>query len=135
MKTWPVSFYVQRSLDFNTTQVPIPFDVVRLNVGSGMNAASGVFTAPRPGTYQFIFSTTRDAAALGLYVGLFVNSEYVGVSLGSGTSYPSFTLNAALALNAGDQVTLRIINDQPSPSLIGNFYTHFSGWLVDETLF
>ena len=46
VKSSPVYFYVKKTTDFVTEDVPIPFELDRLNVGNAMNAVSGIFTAP-----------------------------------------------------------------------------------------
>ena len=55
VKSSPVYFYIQRSTDFVTEDVPIPFELERLNVGNAMNAVSGIFTAPRTELIFFSF--------------------------------------------------------------------------------
>ncbi len=41
----------------------IPFQVEILNVGGGMNTATGVFTAPVDGIYYFVFSGIKVSSA------------------------------------------------------------------------
>ena len=57
VKSSPVYFYVKKTTDFVTEDVPIPFELERLNVGNAMNAVSGIFTAPRT---ELIFSHFSD---------------------------------------------------------------------------
>ena len=60
LKSSPVHFYVQRSTPFTQQNAIIPYNFERLNVGGAMNIKTGVFTAPRNGTYHFAFAFLRD---------------------------------------------------------------------------
>ena len=83
IKSEPVYFYVQRNGPFSATNVAIPFDVERVNIGNVMELTSGIFTAPRTGTYFFSFSgmasfpktTSPDLRHLG--IGLYLNSNSI----------------------------------------------------------
>ena len=77
VKSSPVYFYVQRSTNFDTENVPIPFEVTRLNVGNAMNAASGIFTAPKTGIYFFSFSGLGSAKR-GTFPQLYLNGNLMG---------------------------------------------------------
>ena len=55
-----VYFYVGRNSPYPTTKTAIPYEVERLNIGGAMNLASGVFTAPVSGRYQFNFVAQKN---------------------------------------------------------------------------
>ena len=136
VKSSPVYFYVQRSTDFTAVNVPIPFEVTRLNVGNAMNTASGIFTAPKPGTYFFSFSGIGSVNSV-LTLQLYLNNNVIGSGLADTTSaaLPTFTLQSTLQLNAGDQISLKFSNLRNGYLRDdGNHYTHFTGWLLQEDL-
>ena len=55
-----VSFYVQNINDYSNEDTRIKFDVVKSNDGNGMNAQTGLFTAPVSGRYFFSFSGVKE---------------------------------------------------------------------------
>ena len=132
---------MQRSTNFGTENVPIPFEVTRLNVGNAMNAASGIFTAPKTGIYFFSFSglgSSKSATFPQLYLnGILIGSGWadnIGSSDGA-DDIPTFTLQSTVQLNAGDQISLKL--DSWGTGFLwddGNHYTHFTGWLLQEDL-
>lgn len=136
VKRKSVHFYVQRSSDFNLTNVVLPFDLERLNVGGAMNTAAGVFTAPVDGIYHFEFSGLKDASdSTTLFIQLRLNGVLIGESYGP--PVPNYflglsSISASLRLKTGDQVTLfkesGTLNDD------AGHWTHFTGWLVEEDL-
>ena len=102
-----------------------------------MNLRSGIFIAPRPGTYFFSFS------GLGingdLYVRLYVNEYHIG-SGHSDTNWDTFSLQSTLHLNRGDTVSVRIseggeLYDRPNTDT-NTFqrFTHFTGFFLQEDL-
>ncbi|KAK4011157.1 hypothetical protein OUZ56_020272 [Daphnia magna] len=151
VKSMPVYFNALRSsTTFKQVQVPIPFDVARVNVGGAMNLSTGKFTAPRVGKYFFIFTGTASflpsAGRSSLNMGLCLNGNSFGDIVTYGLSdesnsnvyqQESLTLQSTLHLNAGDQVWLQI------GFLSGSFLeggggfggtNHFSGWLLEEDI-
>ena len=126
---------------FATLNVPIPFELEKINTGDAMNLTSGIFTAPVSGTYFFEFSGLVKATANGgnLRVSLKWNTELVGSAYGysptngynAATSLPS-----TLKLQAGDEVSLQITAvSSGNLNEDANHYTHFTGWLLQEELF
>ncbi len=132
VKSSPIYFYVQRNNKFNTTNVPIPFELERLNVGGSMNLASGIFTAPKPGTY--FFSSSGIAEGGNLWIGLYVNDSRIGSGHSEAINYNTFSLESTLRLNAGDKVSLQKYNGNGVLQDNGDHYTHFTGWLLQEDL-
>jgi hypothetical protein len=147
VKSTPTHFYVQRETNFSTKGTPIPFEIEKLNIGGAMNLSSGIFTAPRPGTYFFSFIggawfAPSSTSLLPLGVGLFLNGTQVGLGYVQehntatyGQRHP-ISVQSTLHLKAGDEISLRITYID-AKSLLGdssNHHNHFTGWLVKEDI-
>ncbi len=149
VKSSPTYFYVQKNLNFDSKNIPIPFEISKLNVGNAMNLASGKFTAPRAGTYYFSFTglvsfPVTDSTQVFLGVELLLN----GVAVGLGTTDEAnttaddsqltpFTFHSTLYLNSGDTIWLQIKHMTPGAYLYDtqNWQsTHFTGWILEEEL-
>lgn len=135
MKSLPVYFFVQKSKDFASLDVPIPFEIERVNVGAAFNIATGMFTAPRTGRYFFSFSALFNLAGESLFIALRLNGVAVGNAYGD-RSYESVSMKSLLELRAGDKIWLALSHRRGSAMLHDNdsHYTHFTGWLLDEDL-
>lgn len=137
VKTRSVHFYVQRNTSI-TKEGILRFQLARLNVGKAMDLSTGIFTVPVNGIYHFEFSGVRDAfveSAIYLQVnGKRDASSYSQVKTGIIGNYGFLTgvLNASLRLKKGDKVNIF----KNEVRLFDNefFYTHFTGWLVEEDL-
>ena len=136
VKSSPVYFYVQRNTSFTTEEVPIPFELTRLNVGNTMNATSGIFTAPQTGIYFFSFSGKGSGSSY-IHPQLYLNDNLIGSGDGSSSDnrIPTFSLQSTLQLNAGDTVSLQL-NSYGTGYIYddGDHFTHFTGCLLQEDL-
>ena len=58
VKSEPVQFYVQRETNFKRPAADgaMPFEIEIVNNGAAMKLTTGIFTAPKSGTYFFDFS-------------------------------------------------------------------------------
>ena len=123
---------------------PIPFDVEVLNIGGAMNLTSGIFTTPRAGTYSFSFigfaHIPGSSSKLGLAVRMYLNGNLIGSGLadeaGTANQFETLSLQSALNLQKGDQISLQI-NQMDTGTYLhdsSNHYNHFSGWLLEENI-
>jgi hypothetical protein len=146
VKSVSIYFYVQRRADdFALTSTPIIFDQERLNVGGAYSATTGRFTAPAGGKYFFSFTGlvkfTGYSSLVRTEIGLFKNdAEFIGFSesdenFSSGFQYETISLQSTLELIKGDQIWVGISSISSGASLEGNYYTHFNGFLLEQTLF
>lgn len=142
VKSMPVYFYVQKSTTFNQLNTPVPFEVVKLNIGNAMDIASGIFTAPRTGTYFFSLSGVAVIPSTKghLDVGIALNGAVVG--RGEANDYTengeweTYSLQLTLKLQAGDLISVQITSIVTGVVLQDNslHFTHFNGWLMQEEL-
>lgn len=135
IKTNSVHFYVQRNSPLKVSDVVIPWNVVKLNVGDAMKP-SGVFIAPVAGIYHFEFSgLTGNTVADGK---LDVDLQKGGINIGRAYTKnradlsSGLSLTASLDLKANDEVQLYKLGegelfDDPAVQ-----FSHFTGWLVEQ---
>ena len=99
-----------------------------------MNLGTGVFKAPKAGTYSFNVSFMKSATTADAGISLELNgSTRIGsTNAGTSGSNQSSSIHATLKLKIGDEITLvlrgGLLFDNP------DFKTHFTGILVDEDL-
>jgi hypothetical protein len=146
VKSAPTYFYVQRNSIFNATNIAIPFETARLNIGGAFDLPSGIFTAPRTGTYFFSFigfpEFLTSSTLSQMFIGLFWNGNEVGRGVSEEANSlqgqnEQLSIQSTLSLNAGDKIWVQIVvmsagmilRDYP-----GARHNHFSGWLLEEEL-
>lgn len=141
-----VHFYVQRMSNFDSVFGAIPFESAPVNEGNAFDLSSGIFTAPVKGIYHFQFSsafksTTPPSNTL---VGLEMNGKSVVdfgkhdsifvMTVAAGKLWESVSFSAPIPLEAG--YTVNLVNWGSSGGLEDTsnnpYYTHFSGWLIEE---
>ena len=101
----PMYFYVQRNGNSDTSDTPTYFELDILNIGDATNLKSGIFTAPRLGIYFFSFSGVSRSNTIN--VSLYVNNNRIGSGHGLYSS-DTFTVQSALQLDAGDEVSVQM---------------------------
>ena len=133
VKSSPVYFYVQRNGSWTGNMTTIPFEIERVNIGGAMNGSSGVFTAPTSGVYQFSFSGVGGING-SILVSLYLNGNNVTASSYAAPEPSSHTasLSSILNLEAGDEIQLRLKETGNLFDSYGTFYSHFSGFLLDQ---
>ncbi|XP_057369391.1 uncharacterized protein LOC130690394 [Daphnia carinata] len=163
VKSVPTYFYVQRSERFSKVNTSIPFDVALVNIGNAMNLTTGIFTAPRAGTYFFSFTGLAEfptfSSLLYLGIDLYLNDNLIGrgfVEDANTTAgqFSPITLQSTLNLQPGDQVWLEIdslmpfvVDDGtarrnkrmlPTKGVVlfddSRHFTHFTGWMLEEDI-
>ena len=130
-----VFFNAFRTSPFSQPSRPINYNHVRLNVGNGLDATTGVFTAPVGGVYVFHFNGYYNKnKAFDFCDHAEVNLIHNGTKLigktTSGSKYGSFSFSVVLSLISGDTIcaVLRyghIIDNR-------NMHTQFSGYLLKK---
>ncbi|XP_046458291.1 uncharacterized protein LOC124205042 [Daphnia pulex] len=158
VKSVPTYFYVQRSERFSKVNVSIPFNMALVNIGNAINLTTGIFTAPRAGSYFFAFSGLAEFPKFSglLYIGvdLYLNGQLTGrtfiedVNTVAG-QYSPLSFQTTLKLKQGDEIWLQIDTVSPLiepqiprqlPSVVKSVllfddfrhFTHFTGWMLDE---
>jgi len=142
VKSVPVHFFVTRTSDWSTVGTML-FEKEYLNLGGGMNLASGVFTAPKAGIYAFSFtgsgsgtSATYSNGFGSVYLqrnGADVARGYSSINGANEGTRSTVSVHGTLKLNRGDTITIRhyfgtIISRD------GESWTQFTGSLVEEDL-
>ena len=133
-------FFVQRNTSFGRVDSVVTFEFARLNVGRAMDVKRGVFTAPVPGVYHFVFKGKKDWSEKHLTVVLRLNGVIIASSYAPAhllyREMQTVALQATLKLRKGDRMDLfnlgdGVLNESP---LINHHNTQFTGSLLDEDL-
>ena len=139
MKSKPVQFYVQSSKSISQPIVdsPILFDTENLNEGGAMDKTTGIFTAPKSGTYLFDFSGVSDPQQGVFSVVFYVNGAKRGSTLADNLAQFTVTLPSIWHLNKDDKVKLSISTTTGTlySDVLDGSLTHFTGILLEEDIF
>lgn len=104
-----------------------------VDIGGGIDAASGTFTVPRAGVYSFNFSglklhRERDET---MGIDLRMNGKVIGVTrTAAGIECGTLSLTAVLQLKAGDRVET-ILRDNNKDGICRDLHCHFTGALLN----
>ncbi|KAK7090111.1 uncharacterized protein [Littorina saxatilis] len=126
--TLRVSFHAKLTSFFTGYGTLTPFTVIT-NEGDAFSGTTGIFTAPRNGTYFFVASAGTDSS--GKYVNMFLRKDGVDVSWARTRQYSSYytmgSVQATLYLTAGQRVWL---HSDASDSHYFSTTTSFTGFLI-----
>jgi len=140
VKSSPVHFFVTRTTNWNTPGT-MPFQKEYLNLGSGMNINTGVFTTPKAGIYIFSFNGIGSETSSGLAGWGGVNLQRNGADVSEGVSrilgatsdtLSTVSVHGTLKLNKGDTVAIR--HEQGTMFSNADSQVHFTGSLIEEDL-
>ncbi len=93
--------------DFGVTNVVLPYELERLNVGGAMNTGTGVFTAPVDGIYHFEFSSMKYDNGSKAFVQIQVNGVTMATSYA--TALPATTQGPNVLKNMFFMKTIQIV--------------------------
>jgi hypothetical protein len=120
---------------YSTALTTVQFDSIKLNVGTALNPATGIFVAPTPGKYYFGISGLSDrdvTARVVLQMMKTGTTDWTLVGEGYGdTTFKTFTIHATLELVKDDQVRLYLSEGRIHEANL-RYYLNYVGWLLEE---
>ena len=130
-----VYFNAGRTFPFSLIGHTINYDFVRLNIGNGLDASTGVFTAPVGGIYAFHFNGYYKDMPLTLSdhaeVNIMLNSSKIVGKTKSYRKYGSLSFSAVLNLDSGETISAVLRMGHIFDNY--NFHTQFSGYLLKKS--
>ena len=122
-------FNVERNTSYTILNETMPFEWETLNVGNAFNVTSGVFTAPRTGTYFFAFSSFPETQYYGFYFYLIVNDARIAnCAVSQSDRFNNCYILYTVKLVSGDEVQVSLQQGSTSSAL-------FTGVLLAEDIF
>jgi hypothetical protein len=128
---------------FTKEKIPLPFKEARINTGKGMDLSTGKFSAPRTGFYFFSFtglaefplaSTSKNLGVRLVWDGTTVGYAWVSEQHTFKDQSSPLTLQSILYLKSGQKVWLEINTISTGVKLYASYYTHFTGFLLEEEM-
>ena len=136
VKSTSVYFLGTRVTPFVTVNAVINYQLAPMNIGGGLNIATGIFTAPVAGRYYFSFNGAANFQGMH-YVLLLNGAQQVSALNGQATTQQA-GLQAILNMVHGDQVSVTtnfggIVFDNDS-NANNKHFTQFIGQLLEEDI-
>jgi hypothetical protein len=123
-----IAFDAYRTSEYTTARTVIPYDAFEMQVGGGMNLATGVFTAPIVGVYQFT-GTWRDwYTSDNANVKIRKNGAVIARTYSHTADDNSFGMTVLLSLAKGDTVESYLEDGRVYSS--SDRLVHFTGHLI-----
>ena len=125
--TWPAFSVYQAAMGVTGAGITVTYNAALANVGSSLNLATGLFTAPVAGLYHFTFSGIKQTG-LGSTEVVFIVSGVPQVprAYTDPSGYTALSIATTLSLAAGATVGVRVTGG----SIHGNNANEFSGFLI-----
>ncbi len=125
------------SSNWYSVGTPIAYDNFVLNEGGAYDRTTRKFTALVTGRYFFSFTGRAQSynppADFRLDVEMVKNGQYVArAAADDGANSETLSMQSILNLKAGDQVWTQITYITSGIGLLGQPYTHFTGFLLEE---
>jgi hypothetical protein len=146
VKTEPIEFYVQSTTNFTAAIADqrIEYNTFQLLRGTAMDYQTGLFTAPKNGTYVFAFSGLDLPGNSDLLINVYKNDDKIlikeligsGGPVGGTANHGTAAIPFVLRLTSGD--TIRVYVGTASGTLYSDPkrpMTHFTGFLLEEDIF
>ncbi|CAC5359536.1 C1QL [Mytilus coruscus] len=106
----------------------VKFEDVRVNIYSGYDSKTGIFTAPRSGVYLF-YCTIMANGDSEVQFQLNKNYQYYTGGYAAKSNYGAQTVNSIMQLRTGDRVYIKH-RTAKSQNVLGHGYSTFSGYLL-----
>lgn len=107
-----VSFHVSLERSFSNNKEYVPYDYIVLNRGNGLNKTTGIFTAPRAGTYLFTFTAVtnpRENQVVSIKLNGVPRAKIDNVKNSNGNSHwQTNSMSIVLSLYVNDKVAVSL---------------------------
>lgn len=126
-----IHFEAYRETDFTRTKSIINYDACKLNMGSGFNCATGVFTAPTSGVYHFDLQIHSGTGTAGYYQIQKNSASFADVrTVANPSGWPSVTFSKSIYLGTGETLSVFMWDGTALGRINVFYYTSFSGTLI-----
>jgi hypothetical protein len=124
-----IAFDVYRTSEYSTDNTIIPYEAFEMEIGGGMDLATGVFTAPTAGIYAFTGTWLDGHNTDAANVFIRKNGSVIGSTYSHTADWSSFGMTVLVSLDQGDTVDT-YLRDGTVTSFSNRLYIHFIGYLI-----